>query len=276
MLPEPFNCFKPNSHMNMTKNPTISTLCESPSGRLHKQQQVSSASCGETLAVNTLASSINNQKPAAASHLSHSFQRHFSKKLAHCKAEKTGAGHKLSKDLIEPSATAEQKPCVNKFSSGEEVVDNESTSIQICAASDCETSSCPAATPIKMIDSKKTKDDAFTKDENMESTPAKIASTPARLMAATPASHPQKRCYMTPENPSSSSSDKLIRRRSLRFDTPVKSKKAEAEFNLIESRLADDDILNILPDSLLQSVSHCKFLVVSALISIHLNLDKII
>ncbi|CAB4291433.1 unnamed protein product [Prunus armeniaca] len=52
-------------------------------------------------------------------------------------------------------------------------------------------------------------------------------------MADTPALHRPKRCYMSPDDNSTSSPNKLVRlpprSRSLKFDTPVKNKNVEDE-----------------------------------------------
>lgn len=90
-------------------------------------------------------------------------------------------------------------------------------------------------------------------------TPSKVTSTPGKLMNATPALPPPKRCYMTPDADSMNSPDKLVRRphrsRSLKFDTPVKSAKVEVEAKGSAGDLSsDDDIFEILPKSLVQSI----------------------
>ncbi|KAI9182206.1 hypothetical protein LWI28_023125 [Acer negundo] len=268
-LPEPFNLSKPNLHSYMNKNPTSSTFAKSSTDGSIEQQQVLSDVLNVTkvpsmsLAVDTSAYSIKNQQPAAASHLSQSFRRHFSQKLTRDKAVKTEVEQKLSKVSIEPSVVQDLEPCLDQISSGEEASFAVSASpIKLSAKSTssgkCLPLNCPPAIPIKEIDPVENDDGSPIKIDNMQTTPAKLASTPARLMASTPASHPPKRCYMTPENVSTSSSDKLIRRaprsRSLKFDTPVKNEKVDAEFNKMESRSVDDDILDILPESLLQSI----------------------
>ncbi|XAR73267.1 hypothetical protein NMG60_11007180 [Bertholletia excelsa] len=108
----------------------------------------------------------------------------------------------------------------------------------------------PLATPRKKIDS--------LKNEVCSSvgTPAKLVSTPLRLMSATPASQPPKRCYMSPDNSSTSSPCKSVkcapRSRSLTFDSPEKNAKTEGEHNGVEGLSIDNDILAILPQSLLQ------------------------
>ncbi|KAL0419778.1 UNVERIFIED_CONTAM: CDT1-like protein a, chloroplastic [Sesamum radiatum] len=70
--------------------------------------------------------------------------------------------------------------------------------------------------------------------------------------------HPPKRCYMSPDDNSSRSPSKLVRRpppnRPLKFDTPVKSVKVDGEFGKSGKSSADDDIFDILPEALLQSI----------------------
>ncbi|MCD7459840.1 hypothetical protein HAX54_042111 [Datura stramonium] len=75
---------------------------------------------------------------------------------------------------------------------------------------------------------------------------------------ATPMLEPPKRCYMNPDDDPTESPIKLARRPSIRkslfFDTPVKSAKA-ADQACDSGRLStDDDILDVLPENLLQSI----------------------
>ncbi|KAM1044579.1 hypothetical protein ACFX2J_035487 [Malus domestica] len=113
-------------------------------------------------------------------------------------------------------------------------------------------------TPTKGIDAVENDDDLPTKSASIESTPAKLASTPGRLRAETPALQPPKRCYMSPDDNATSSPNKLARRppstRSLKFDTPVKNKKVEDEVPDRSGASNDSDIHDILPMDLLQSV----------------------
>uniref|UniRef100_A0A803M7R6 CDT1 Geminin-binding domain-containing protein n=2 Tax=Chenopodium quinoa TaxID=63459 RepID=A0A803M7R6_CHEQI len=85
------------------------------------------------------------------------------------------------------------------------------------------------------------------------STPAELASTPARLMAATPSIRPPKRTLMTPDHDTSELPNKSAKRRSLNFD--------ESNVDIDESiaptqgsNLSKDDVLDILPEGLLQSL----------------------
>lgn len=100
---------------------------------------------------------------------------------------------------------------------------------------------------------------------------------------ATPMLEPPRRCYMSPDDDPAESTKKLARRpltrRSLFFDTPVKSAKAADKVSESGSFSTDDDILDILPENLLQSVrkdtpaypsSLIKFVYTNC-IGIHLN-----
>ncbi|KAE8685362.1 hypothetical protein F3Y22_tig00111099pilonHSYRG00251 [Hibiscus syriacus] len=58
---------------------------------------------------------------------------------------------------------------------------------------------CLPVLPIKEINPLETEDRSPTKSSCNQSTPAKLASTPARLMIVTPTLQPQKRCYMSPD-----------------------------------------------------------------------------
>ncbi|XP_020409389.1 CDT1-like protein a, chloroplastic isoform X2 [Prunus persica] len=113
-------------------------------------------------------------------------------------------------------------------------------------------------TPTKGIDPIENDDRLPTQSDSIQSTPAKLASTPARLMADTPALHRPKRCYMSPDDNSTSSPNKLVRRpprsRSLKFDTPVKNKNVEDEIPDMGGASIDTDSHDILPEDLLQSI----------------------
>lgn len=67
----------------------------------------------------------------------------------------------------------------------------------------------------------------------IEGMPAKVTSTPGKLMSGTPEFSPPKRSHMILEDDSTNSPNKLPRRplcsRSLKFDAPDKSAKVEDE-----------------------------------------------
>ncbi|GAV67254.1 CDT1 domain-containing protein [Cephalotus follicularis] len=184
---------------------------------------------------------LENEEPAVASLLPRSFQKQFSKKKTNIEVE---TSDKISaKVLAQTSIPPVPMPCLNKISS---IV--ESSSI----------STCLPATPIKEVSDMKNKDGSPEKIDTILSTPAKLVSTPARLMTATPALHPPKKCYMSPDEDSIiSMPNELVRRpprsRSLKFDTPVKNEKFEDEANEMEGGLVDEND-DILPEDLLQSI----------------------
>ena len=64
---------------------------------------------------------------------------------------------------------------------------------------------------------------------------------------------------LSPDDNSTSSLNKLFRRllhsKSLKFDSPMKNAKVEDEVNNVGGLLVDNEILEILPENLLQSVS---------------------
>lgn len=64
---------------------------------------------------------------------------------------------------------------------------------------------------------------------------------------------------MSPDDDSAQSPTKLVRRpsrsRSLKFDTPVKGASIEDDVEESEHLLVSDDILDVLPHSLIQSVN---------------------
>lgn len=285
MLPEPFNCSKGSLHSKSSDAAPQSAHSESSGGEVANQQLVLSKSgvegdhkCEEMRAqqstlsstVDTSADTAAGKLPVAVSRLPPSFRRHFYGKAVSTemvKSEKNSSKHsiqaspKISLNNEEASSMSTFSPI--KFSS-------KPTSNEKCL-SHCTTpakffSSCSPVTPIKEMEPVESEDTSPEKCAAIQSTPAKLASTPARLMAATPALQPPKRCYMSPDNVSTSSPNKLVRRppltRSLNFDSPAKNKvdaiivneKVEHE-NEMEDSSADDDILDILPESLLQSVS---------------------
>ncbi|TYK24234.1 CDT1-like protein b [Cucumis melo var. makuwa] len=96
--------------------------------------------------------------------------------------------------------------------------------------------------------------DQSAKANDIDSTPGKLLSTPTQLMTNTPAMPPPKRSSMTPDDDSSFSTNKLVRRpprsRSLVFDTPTKEDKNNDETDVS----LEDDILDVLSSSLVQSI----------------------
>lgn len=273
-MPEPFNRPMINVHSayNEISIPSSSEQKQAISAIYSKDMPLKVIKApGMSLGVET-SRVITNQQPIVASHLSQSFRRQFSKPLTNNDADQTDVQQKLSKTSDETLIVPVLEPCIDNISPSEETKGSatsqiKSSSISINSdkcMSRCESTShlLPGplpATPMKVTDTVKCKDDSLINIDGLQSTPAKLASTPARLMSSTPSlSTPKRRCYMTPEDVSASTPNKLVRRpqrsRSLKFDTPVKEK-VNDEDNEIEDASVDDDILGILPENLIQSVS---------------------
>lgn len=201
--------------------------------------------------------------PAAVSHLAQSFRRSFSHRASIGDAEKakqhpTVVAHTPIRPVSEPqiatcstkntSKAADQTP--SKLLSAQTRATRFSTrgvhSVTLPP-------SPPPVTPLKNM---KTEDGSCLL--SAEGTPAKLTSTPAKLMTSTPLLQPTKRCYMSPDGESIESPRKLVRRpprsRSLTFDTPVKSSKVTEEVSRIRQSSAEDEIFDILPENLLQSI----------------------
>ncbi|KAI4301123.1 hypothetical protein L6164_034435 [Bauhinia variegata] len=294
MLPEPFNRPK-KDHSDLLKispssfpTEVSSGACEAhPSAILsagmqdnenpHKQEPSfvnhmnqdlgSSVNSGENLSIPVKMSiEALNRPPAIATHVSQCFKKHFSQKFMRNGAD--NAQQKLASDSFQPpsfpvsestSIYEESRSLPNTSSSklASEAASNERCP-KICASPGRFTSSdVPAATPRKTTGHSEN-EDGSVKDIDSMSTPAKLASTPSRLMTVTPSLPPPKRSYMSPDDNSFSSPNKLVRRpprsRSLKFDTPVKNEETQSGFTDAGSISIDEDIFDILPENLLQSI----------------------
>lgn len=185
------------------------------------------------------------QQPAVASHLSQSFRRHFSQKAR----KETANSDKKLPEILQPPVHSVPETRLNLISFSEE-------------PSSARLHDSVYATPSKEISCINKENGSPVKNASTQSTPAKL-STPARLMTATPALQPPKRCYMSPDDDSTCSPNKLVRRpprsRSLKFDTPVKNNRMKDEVPDIDGESVDSDILDILPENLLQSVCPISF-----------------
>lgn len=206
-------------------------------------------------------------QPVVASHLSGSFRRRFSQMVESNTSGNTS--QMMSEVSLGHASLSVQEPRQDEVSNDEEADSSKphedelasQMSSEECLADSAAPVVCPPsnniATPRKVIDPLKN-DDSPQKMSSFESTPAKLASTPARLMAATPVLQPPKRSFMSPEDDCASSPHKLVRRpprtRSLKFDTPVKDTLVENEVRKNDSVRSDDDIFDILPQDLLQKV----------------------
>lgn len=243
MLPEPFNGKQGLNSDSSRILPSADRACV---GISEEMQPVSSSKekVPDSVSVSEMSSEApKNQQLAAASHLSHSFRRRFSQKPRSNEVETSS--QKSTNLPFKPPVDAATHSSVNPVSSSEET-----TSSQVFGPTN--------TTPSKKLSVLKTDKDSPRKKGSLESTPAKMASTPAGLMAVTPALCPPKRSYMSPEDDSSSTPNKLVRRpprtRSLKFDSPVKNNKIRDEDLGAIGSSVDSDILDILPENLLQSV----------------------
>lgn len=256
-IPSPSSPSEPASHAHSDEQPATSLQSNEfpeeigPVPSIHSKENLCSninRVSNLSLPTETSSEAPETQKIAVAAHFSKSFRRHFSQK------RRSNEEANPDKDLLEicqPSdnSVPETKPSTISFT-------DEPSSGQL-------DDSASAASSREILCIKK-EDGSPTKHTNIQSTPAKL-STPARLMTATPVLQPPKRCYMSPDNDCTGSPNKLVRRpprsRSLKFDTPVKNDVLD-----IDGKSVDSDILDILPESLLQSVCSISFSFSSLLI----------
>ncbi|XVE72958.1 hypothetical protein DITRI_Ditri11bG0079400 [Diplodiscus trichospermus] len=277
-LPEPFNRLKQNKQLSIINGPNKLSSNESSTDTMMEQQsftaqpeviqeeagpqQSNNSNSNSKLAVETLVDAANDQQPVVASHVSRSFRKSFSQKV---KSKSQEVVQKCSKVSLRSSNFQVPELCAERSAYSDETSSAPTLSPAkfLSKPTTSETSSRThlIATPVKEINPLKTEDDSPTKAGSLLSTPAKLASTPARLMTATPTLQQEKRCYMGPDEVSSSLSNKLVRRpprtRSLKFDTPVKGEQLVDEVHEMTSKPVnddEDDVLSVLPVSLLHSI----------------------
>ncbi|KAF5185826.1 Cdt1-like protein a chloroplastic [Thalictrum thalictroides] len=88
-----------------------------------------------------------------------------------------------------------------------------------------------------------------------DGTPAKLISTPARLMTVTPAMQTPKSCHISQDDASTPSPNKLLRRPSRRlFQTPVKNRHIEDDIVETESSLSNTYLIKLLPEAVRHSI----------------------
>lgn len=219
---------------------------------------------GETPTVASL-----EQQPTAASHFAQSFTRRFSKQVPGNETgqlkqqERIVASHASVLPVSGPQKIAESKSCISasiipmKLSSKARSNVESSTNIVSLAGMPL---SLPPATPVKYLNSCKGVDYSSKETAASQGTPSEPVSTPAKLMSHTPVLQTPKRCYMSPDDDCTQPTNQLMRRpsrsRSLKFDTPVKNAKAEDDLQEEGACSAvDNDVLDILPENLIQSVN---------------------
>ncbi|KAJ6792681.1 CDT1-like protein a, chloroplastic [Iris pallida] len=196
------------------------------------------------------------QQLAAPSHMSGSFKRRFSQKLPTPDSQKTPLAC-YSKTLPEGDPLDYVAPSPIKYTMK---LPLNRKSLLGCPAP--LPSSCTLATHEEEAKKPTMSDDKCQKKlHTFDGTPAKLVTTPSRLMAATPEMQTPKRCRSTMEFNSppmgfnSSPPNKSMRRstRTQLFTTPTKNViKVDQETRVKGSSV--DDTLSFLPESLLQSV----------------------
>ncbi|XP_073144445.1 CDT1-like protein a, chloroplastic [Henckelia pumila] len=230
-LPEPFNRWKEDYSRNLVCASVSSSTSETPGAELL---------FGD---------------PANASYRSLSFRRSFTPRdSTHC-AENL----EQEKSDIDAHASVDSEP---KFV--ESLSENASSAFSVIfpskfssdgAASAHVTPSILLDTPVKSVNLAKNEDGSSTLG-----TPVELCSTPAQLICSTPILQPPKRCCKSPNDESSGSPSKLVRRpppnRPLKFDTPTKSANANNTLSRSTCRnlSASDEIFDILPEALLRSI----------------------
>ncbi|KAK8711642.1 hypothetical protein V6N13_146917 [Hibiscus sabdariffa] len=257
-LPEPFNQPKQNLQLNMIKRPLASDASAVQGEVIQEEvqpQPFNQKKSNSKLALEISPGVVNDQLPVVASHVSRSFRKRFSLKTS-SKAQE--AVQKCSNFQV-PEMRADRSA-----SSSDTTFAPTPSPAKVLSkptASETHPTSCLPATPVKVLNPLKTEGESPMKTGSIHSTPVKLASTPARLMTATPTLQPQKRCYMSPDDVSATSSNKLVRRpprtRSLKFDTPLKEEKVVGEVHEMAGKPVDndeDDVLSILPESLRNSI----------------------
>ncbi|KAJ6850558.1 CDT1-like protein a, chloroplastic [Iris pallida] len=200
--------------------------------------------------------SFPQEQFAGPSHMSRSFQRRFSQKVPISDSQKTPLAcynKALSEDgSLDSVASSPVKCILQPPLSKESLLD---CPVTLSSASTLVIHEEEAKKPTKADDKCK------KKLQDLDGTPAKLVSTPVRLMAATPEIQTPKRCRSTMDfnsppmdlkSPPLKKSTKRSTRTQL-FATPTKNSFDGVEESKAEGTSADD-VVSYLPESLLQSV----------------------
>lgn len=175
-----------------------------------------------------------------ASLMSQSFQRRFSRKFLVPNSKKT---HLPSLGEASPAKCASSPPTCQKS-----ILGSPASTIMLRKRGGDEEEAGDSANAHN-----------YSHEQNyQDGTPAKLLFTPLRIMSNTPEYPTPKRCRATPSSDCSllDKSEKRSTRTKL-FTTPKKSGKAVAEEGLDRTSSTDVDVLSILPEALLKSVSKC-------------------
>ncbi|KAL5701949.1 hypothetical protein ACHQM5_027228 [Ranunculus cassubicifolius] len=237
--------------------------------RLQTAAQSSNQSSTSPLPVHSSADIHPRHTTISASHLSRSFKSRFTQKVLISESEKTQLSSAsiisssqleeaapLSRDIF-PKPNLSRTPVAQTVPGISQIGDKE---VEL-KKEDCSTREMfhSEMTPVKPSTSKLCTDTPTRPDEiggcSSEETPAKLISTPARLMSATPDLQTPKRCHIVQED-ASTPANKLVRRPPKRplFLTPTKNKKIEDEVNETKGTSKDAYLINLLPDSLRHSL----------------------
>ncbi|KAH7864774.1 hypothetical protein Vadar_033654 [Vaccinium darrowii] len=237
-LPEPFNQSNKDGHITTTK--------------------ALNSSFSETLTA-----VLAEPQPAAASHLSQSFRKHFSIHVS-CDEEVVAYQEQSivsPQPLILPISEPHVKEISSCASSVSEFSSQPTTSQEWLSFGASETSVQPyhlPATPVKKIDSTTNDICSSIANPTIRESPSQLTSSPVELVNISPALQPQKRVHMSPGDGSTMPPSKLIRRthlrRSLKFDNPVKNAKLKDEAKSMGVLSVENDVFEILPQNLLQSI----------------------
>ncbi|KAL6505202.1 hypothetical protein OROGR_025019 [Orobanche gracilis] len=224
-LPEPFDRSKETAFPNSAQPSTSSPTSETPDLTSFQRQ------------------------PVLLSHTSLSFKPFFIKR---------GSGHHIENLKQEPFVDVEDKSARSPSEKESNAIAAEPRSNKSYLNLSGIMLPASPETPVKCINSTKDDDQSPVETISILRTPVGLESTPAKLMSVTPALNPPKRCCLSPDDSPYRSPSKLVRcspaNRPLKFDTPVKGAKVDIEFVKRESPSTDDDILDILPDALIQSI----------------------
>ena len=222
-LPHPFNQTKPTIISNVSRCLSTSPPIISSPSNAHSQQEF-----------------------AVPSHVSRSFQRRFSQKIPILDGDKTPLtcyNNAAPKDESLASVAPSPMQCTSK------------PPLRRKSFLGCPIISLSLSIKTQEEESRiAIKPDSISRNElnALEGTPAKLISTPARLMSATPEIQTPKRscppmdCDTTPLKKSA--------KRSFSFNTPNKDTKKFDEETEAGSLPVVDDVIGFLPESLLQSV----------------------
>ncbi|KAL2323450.1 hypothetical protein Fmac_027829 [Flemingia macrophylla] len=257
-LPEPFNRPKEDSLLDKLKTslPTKMSSCMPYNVIVNKAE---SADNDDNVSVPVETSvEFPNEHLVAPSDMPPSFRPWFSQKLKLDGAD--DVNQKCPLDLLQPVAFPVSESSLKESEPFKDIKYHMETSPAKLPSEAASTESCP--TICASQESSGVSSATPTKDKSLKSidalgTPVKLVSTPIRLMSATPALRPSKRPYMSPDDNTTSSLNKLARRppssRSLKFNTPVKQKEVVSEHNAGDLPF-DDDVFDILPENLIQSI----------------------